>query len=61
MTVPEPFLEISPSVLVMPTVGFNTWSRESFFIKNNGYKEIFVKIIKPTNVAFEFDCQIAKP
>lgn len=59
--VPEPFLEISPSVLVMPTVSTNAWSRQSFFVKNNGYKEIFIKILKPTNIAFQFDCQIINP
>ena len=55
---PEPFLELSPNILVLPTVGINTWSRSSFMIHNNGYKEIFVKIKKPINIAFDFEYQI---
>lgn len=55
---PEPFLELNPNILVLPTVGINTWSRSSFMIHNNGYKEIFVKIKKPINIAFEFEYQI---
>lgn len=30
--IPEPFLEISPCTLIMPTVPPNTWSKSSFAI-----------------------------
>lgn len=59
--IPEPFLEINPLNLVMPTVSLNTWSRASFSIENHGFKEIFVKIKKPINITFDFEYQIVDP
>ena len=53
--IPSPFLEISPNKLTMPTIGLNTWTRGSFLITNHGYKEIFIKIKKPTNIVFDLE------
>jgi hypothetical protein len=42
----------------MPTVALNSWARSSFTITNQGHKEIFIKIKKPSNIAFELEHQI---
>ena len=49
---PIPFIELQPTDLMLPTVGLNEWSHKSVKIINRGYKQIYIKIIKPANINF---------
>jgi len=56
--VPPPQLEISPPEIYFPLSSVNSWSTAFFSINNLGYKEVFVAIRKPTNIAFELEAEI---